>query len=578
MTTDLVIVTEASDKYFKYSITSTCSFLENNKWFRGQLYFLINSQNPLSNANKAILLSIYPDVTFINIETSRLFKLVEAKFHKLHTYPMASIQDLSKIAALDSFKENVFYFSNFCLFLNDVSSIFKTEGDFIFSETVELFYLKRYYVDIPSLKYSIENVNSLGLGQTHSFICNMLKSTSQCKQISEKLFSSKEFLDSKFIQLQHKLKTSNCIYFNDLLSQETARKNPIVLSPNRSNSKINRVWLNKSNEYNRQATQIRSNFVYNYLKIVESSREKTQTADFTRKMDAVNRLLMESSRESSNYQLNKSKLIASIAETDNLIANGFTETQPVNGYDTACVIAFKGRHRMVELNVETLCKQTILPAIVLVISNTADAQFCKELKKKYDNVFFTIHQNYPIGGKWQAGVTYANRLNVKGLMILGSDDLLSLNYFSECYSGIDEGFGSSRNGFDLVGNRSWYIYDLDKNLYFLQYKPEVPIFLGGGKMFSKNFLDKVNWQIFKTLRPIHLDDFGYDLVKEHGNSMKLVSLDSFILSIKGSWEVINQTKQILAASSRITHKKIELLKKAELINSLKITNIDDYLT
>ena len=578
MTTDLVIVTEASDKYFKYSITSTCSFLENNKWFRGQLYFLINSKNPLSNANKAILLSIYPKVAFINTETSRIFKLVEAKFHKLHTYPMASIQDLSKIAALDSLKENVFYFSNFCLFLNDVSSIFKTEGDFIFSETAELFYLKRYYIDIPSLEDSIESVNSLGLGQTHLFMCNMLKSKSQCKQISEKLFSSKEFLDNKFIQLQHKLKTANCIYFNDLLSQETVRNKSIVLSPNRSTSKINRVWLSKSNEYTIKSTQIRSNFIYNYVEIVDSSRDKTHTTEFTRKMNAVNRLLMESSRESSNYQLDKSKLIASIAETDTLIANGFSETPPVNGYDTACVIAFKGRHRMIELNVETLCKQTILPAIVLVASDSVDAQFCKELKKKYNNVFFTIHQNYPIGGKWQAGVDYAKRLNVKGLMILGSDDLLSLNYFSECYSSIDEGFGSSRNGFDLVGNRSWYIYDINKNLYFLQYKPEVPIFLGGGKMFSKNFLDKVNWQIFKTLRPIHLDEFGYDLVKKHGNSMKLVSVDSFILSIKGSWEVINQTKQILSASSRITHKKIELLERAELINSLKITNIDDYLT
>ncbi len=103
------------------------------------------------------------------------------------------------------------------------------------------------------------------------------------------------------------------------------------------------------------------------------------------------------------------------------------------------MIASKGRHNIVELNVKTLCKQTLLPAIVLVVSNAEDFQFCEELRKEHKNVFFTIHQNYPIGGKWQAGVDYARRLGVKGLMILGSDDILLLSYFSECYSSIDEG-------------------------------------------------------------------------------------------------------------------------------------------
>ena len=574
MRTDLVIVTEASDKYFQYSITSTCSFLENNEWFRGNLCFLTSTKNPLSKTNKAILSSIYPRVNFIDVESSSLFKLAANKFHSLHPYPMASVQDLSKFAMLDSFEENILYFSNFCLFMNDVSSIFQTEGDFIFSGNAELFYVKRDLNDFESLKSAVDECKSLKIGHTYSFMCDTLKKLGQSKLFTGLVSNSEEFIDSKFFQLQVKLKRISCIYFNNLLSQETARKNSIVLSPNRSTSKINRIWLQKSNEYVKHATSTRSKFVYNYLETVAPSQVKTHTADFNRK---VNKALRDSSTgELLKYRLDKSKLISSIKETEALVKSGVVDSPLVKGYETACVIAFKGRHNIVELNVKTLCKQTLLPAIVLVVSNAEDVQFCEELRKEHKNVFFTIHQNYPIGGKWQAGVDYARRLDVKGLMILGSDDLLSLSYFSECYSNIDDGKGSSGNGFDLVGNRSWYIYDIDKNLYFLQYTKDVNIFLGGGKMFSKNFLDKVNWQIFRKLRPFHLDEFGYDLVKKHGNSMKLVSLNSFILSVKGAWEMINSTSNILKASSRITHKKVND-KISEILNSLKITNIDDYL-
>ena len=58
--------------------------------------------------------------------------------------------------------------------------------------------------------------------------------------------------------------------------------------------------------------------------------------------------------------------------------------------------------------------------------------------------------------------------------------------------------------------------------------------------------------------------------------MKLVTQNSFILSVKGAWEMLNSTSNILKASSRITHRKVND-KISEILNSLKITNIDDYL-
>ena len=197
----------------------------------------------------------------------------------------------------------------------------------------------------------------------------------------------------------------------------------------------------------------------------------------------------------------------------------------------------------------------------------------KQLKLKYPNVFITHHQNYPMGGKWQAGVDYARKLNVSGLMILGSDDLLSLNYFKTCYSEIDGGLGSSGVGVDLIGSRRWLIYDINKKLYELEYLPSVPIFLGGGKMFSKYFLDSVNWKIFRKYRHMHLDEYGYAQVKKFSNNIKIISKDNFILSVKGNWELINSTAQILKAKHRISSINITKNTK-EIFNQLKILNID----
>jgi hypothetical protein len=575
MKTDLFVVTEASDKYFQYSLTSTCSFLEKNDWFRGNLFFLISSKNPLSKTNREILHSIYPKVSFLEVESSSLFRKAYTKFHSSHHFPMASLQDMSKLACLDLFEDSVFYFSNFCLFMNDISPLLEANGDFVFSTNANLFYLKRDFDGLDSLGSKLDELSLLRLGETYSLICKLLMPLGHHVSPTGLIENSNVFTDNKFIQFQAKIKRAVCIYFDNLLSQETSRKNSIVLSPSRSNSKINRVWLQKSGEYFKHATSVRSNFVYNYLETSASSLIKTHTADFNRK---VNKLIRESATdELLKYRLDKSKLVESIRESEILTNSGFCETHPTGNYETACVIAFKGRHQIVELNVESLCKQTLVPAIILVASNIIDAAFCEELRKKHKNVFVTLHQNYPIGGKWQAGVDYARRLGVNGLMILGSDDLLSLNYFEECYSNIDRGRGSSGTGYDLVGNRSWYIYDTSRNLYFLEYTKDVTIFLGGGKMFSKNFLDKVGWSIFRKLRPFHLDEYGYDLVKKYGNSMKLVSKESFILSVKGSWEMINATADILKANKRINNTKVNE-RIPEIFELLKITNINDYLT
>ena len=239
------------------------------------------------------------------------------------------------------------------------------------------------------------------------------------------------------------------------------------------------------------------------------------------------------------------------------------------------MIAFKDRHNIVKLNIECLAKQSLVPAVVLVVSNIVDYKFAIDMSCKYKNVFLTIHRNYPIGGKWDAGVKYAKKLNVNGLMILGSDDLLSLDYLKTCFHELDMGNGSNGKGVDLIGSRSWYIYDTYNKLYELEYNDKVKVTLGAGRMYSKYFLDAVGWNIFPIAQPFHLDSMGYERVVSFSNSLKIIKSEHFILCIKGNWEVINTSRNIIKSSDRISSTDVSN-KISNIKGELKILDLNKY--
>jgi hypothetical protein len=269
-------------------------------------------------------------------------------------------------------------------------------------------------------------------------------------------------------------------------------------------------------------------------------------------IDQICNSMFKMSKKEKKYLLNREELHKSYIDYFNALKYG-EDSIPEGKFDVCCVIAFKDRHSIVEKNLQLLQKQTIVPAIVLVVSNKNDVIFALNLKKKYENIFLKIAPNYPIGMKWQEGVFFAKYLNPNALLILGSDDILSLNYIEDGYNKVGKGLGSKVGASDLVGSTKWFIYDLNKNLYKLSYKEkEVGIYLGGGRIYSKYFLDKNNWEIFKKLRNKHLDSEGFDKVKIFSNKYEHISGDEFILSIKGNWSMINSTENILGATKRIS--------------------------
>jgi len=564
MANKICAVTEASDKFFHLTRLSVYSFIEHNRWFDGTLKLIVHQDLPLSQHNLLILKLIYPTIEIISISAQTTNKIKQVTSFRNSNKYFDILSNALKIFAFTLTSTKFVYFSNQCLFLNNVSNILipgKITCDSNFSIA---------YVDGEALNVQLDSNN---IPQFEDFI-----STLERTILPNLSLYSAVAPDAKFNHMpESKLKSFPCIVFNTFTS-ESARY-----------SKINRIWLHKNHEIlnnlqkpstyasvvlEKKPNTIKSKSILSKIKVISPVIQ--DNIDSNSEMSSkINNFIKISKIEESNnqYALSKDLLFASIQDMQLIFDSNFSDSPIKLGYLTACIIAFKDRHEIMELNVRTLNEQSLIPAIVLVVSNIEDSIFARQLKLKYDNVFVTHYQNYPIGGKWNAGVKYAQKLKVNGVMILGSDDLLSLNYFETCYSKIDQGKGSSGLGVDLIGNRNWMIYDTANKLYSLSYLPNVSIFLGGGKMFSKYFLDSVDWQIFRKYRPFHLDEYGYNLVKGFSNKMTVISSDHFILSIKGDWDVINSSSDILRAKNRIKSHNITP-KIKQIFNSLNIQLIN----
>lgn len=569
MEINICAATEVSDSCFQFSRNSIYSFIKTNPWFTGTIFLLTHKEAKLSVTNYKQLESIYSKLEIIDLTKDNRFNRLVSKFSTKTTDLSSIVLTYLKLAVFDIKVDGILYFSNTSLFLKDISSIltpnsisFCVDSD-EFPITVNLFNINPsiFYassVNLNSVHYATlldASFNSNEVSPTScNHILNLYKSNfTNLKILTNSIVAkSSNFSDRKYFQLRKYIQSLSAIsYSTSLDSKQHFRIQQLWLYHNKGVG----LFLERPTSHNVELVNLSSKVKLKY------------------ELSEIDKFISEARQHEPNYiyALDKIKLDHSIKEFSKILENKILDSPISTNFSTACVIAFSGRHKIVELNVRLLCEQTLVPAIILVVSSLGDSMFADELRKKYNNVFIVHHQNYPIGGKWNVGVKYAQKLKVNGVMILGSDDLLSLDYFKTCYDAIDEGRGSSGNGVDLIGNRSWMIYDLSKKLYKLEYKPSVPIFLGGGKMFSKNFLDSVDWEIFRKYRPFHLDEYGYDLVKQFSNSIKLIDQSNFILSIKGKWDVINSTSDILKASNRIT--AIDITKDASIIlNSIKIKN------
>lgn len=203
-----------------------------------------------------------------------------------------------------------------------------------------------------------------------------------------------------------------------------------------------------------------------------------------------------------------------------------------------------GRRQLMEINLRLLSKEEC--SIVVVASIQDDFDFLRGLRMK--NLQIVPAPNHPLGHKWQIGVEACRIKDYDPIIILGSDDFLSHGFVTRAFE--------IMRFYDFVYFDKWFIYDKNKKEnYSLDYqmvkfnKPP----LGGGRIFSRRYLNRINFKLFDTQQESRLDDFAWN--NRLGDCKELINpKDMHILSVKGDWDTMNSLDAILS-SEKIAWKK-----------------------
>lgn len=214
--------------------------------------------------------------------------------------------------------------------------------------------------------------------------------------------------------------------------------------------------------------------------------------------------------------------------------------------DVAIFIAFQDRHKVLSFVVSELAhglRNKVLFNIVLACSKQEDVTLCQQLQSEHPEIGYAVCQNNPIGNKWQISVDCCRKLNPEFIAITGSDDYLSADFILRNIASLR---AAENRDIAFVGLPNCYIIAIDKKqeikmweFSYLGSECEIP--LGGGRVYTKKFLDRIDWQIFAHDLNKQLDNQGYYKAKEAGFEVLTSQMEGTdLLAIKGDWEMMNE--------------------------------------
>ena len=149
------------------------------------------------------------------------------------------------------------------------------------------------------------------------------------------------------------------------------------------------------------------------------------------------------------------------------------------------VIPVNGRESIIKNTINRLIKQVYK---VIIAGHTNDeANICE------GSDFYLCDNNMTVGAKWQFCVNKSREYSPDAILIVGSGGMISDNWCEILYNDLID--------YDMVGSAGIYFLDyqpISKRLFYWPgYKGSRSLEpIGMGRLISKSFLDKVNWQIF----------------------------------------------------------------------------------
>ena len=158
---------------------------------------------------------------------------------------------------------------------------------------------------------------------------------------------------------------------------------------------------------------------------------------------------------------------------------------------------------------------------------------------------YVEYKNYPVSEKHNQALKKAKELKVDGVILIGSDDLMSKEVF-EFYQTLTP-TENVVHGFSDI-----HFFDTEKgNLYY--YQPnKILQSIGTGRFFSKKILNKCNWELWDNDLNRRLDTNCTNKLKNlciFEQILKLSDINGFVVDVKHSenitsMEVFNGLKPI----------------------------------
>lgn len=258
----------------------------------------------------------------------------------------------------------------------------------------------------------------------------------------------------------------------------------------------------------------------------------------------IKRMAYSVIKESNKISLERKSNYASISHQNNQTAINYKKENRKFKREQANIVVMipmYKRHNVIKKVFKSLHNQTYPCKILVIVSTTSDKNLCIN-----EGVDYCFSINKPLGNKYLTGIYECKKYNPKAIIVLGSDDLLSKKYVEEAFKSLK----GSKVG--LVGTSKWFIFSSEKEVYSSVYTNKSKHkTVGAGRMYSREFLDKVKWNIFDSSLNNGLDLKGEVMTRRHNYKIIIMKKDAYVFSIKGNWNMLHTMDDIIKNSHLI---------------------------
>lgn len=198
----------------------------------------------------------------------------------------------------------------------------------------------------------------------------------------------------------------------------------------------------------------------------------------------------------------------------------------------ALIIAIYDRHDLDRITLSRFKEQAAKFGFEIIVAGS-EGNISKAIAK---GCHYIEVPNNPLSNKHNALIKKAQELNVDGVVLMGSDDMVNDEYWQWVLT-------LSKDETKLIGLSDLYFYSTyRKSLYYFD-KNKQGQSIGAGRFFSKYVLDKMEWKLWDNGLPKSLDRNCSERLHLQGIGEQIHSMDSlnvFLLDVKHTRSVTNQ--------------------------------------